>query len=73
MARGRDYCVRLGFDPCDLPVSSTFRMAFGQTELDWLTACQDSLVAGLMAYQLIPRGCKIKCVNGILKTRKGTR
>jgi hypothetical protein len=28
-------------------------MAFGQTELDWLTACQDSLVQGLMAYQLI--------------------
>lgn len=53
-ARGRDYCVRLGFDPSDLPVPSTLRMAFGQTELDWLTACQDSLVQGLLAYQLIP-------------------
>ena len=53
-ARGRDYCVRLGFDPSDLPVPSTFRMAFGQTQLDWLNACQDSLVQGLMNYQLIP-------------------
>jgi len=53
-ARGRDYCVRLGFDPSDLPVPSTFRMAFGQTQLDWLTACQDSLAQGLMNYQLIP-------------------
>ncbi len=52
--RGGDYCRRLGFDPADLPVPSTFRMAFGQTQLDWLTACQDSLVQGLMAYQLIP-------------------
>ena len=52
--RGRDYCRRLGFDPSDLPVPSTFRMAFGQTQLDWFTACQDSLVQGLMAYQLIP-------------------
>lgn len=52
--RGGEYCRRLGFDPSDLPVSSTFRMAFGQTELDWLTACQDSLVQGLMAYQLVP-------------------
>jgi hypothetical protein len=64
--RGRDYCVRLGFDPSDLPVPSTFRtpalqqtqcgasVAFGQTQLDWLTACQDSLAQGLMNYQLIP-------------------
>jgi len=53
-ARGREYCVRLGFDPSDLPVASTFRMAFGQTQLDWLTACQDSLAQSLMNYQLIP-------------------
>jgi hypothetical protein len=53
-ARGRDYCVRLGFDQSDLPAPSTFRMAFGQTQLDWFTACQDSLVQGLLAYQLIP-------------------
>ena len=52
--RGRDYCVRLGFEQSDLSVSSTFRMAFGQTELDWLTDCQDSLAQGLMDYQLIP-------------------
>jgi hypothetical protein len=52
--RGQEYCRRLGFDPADLPATSTFRMAFGQTHLDWFTACQDSLVQGLMAYQLIP-------------------
>jgi len=52
--RGMDYCHRLGFDQSDLPAPSTFRMAFGQTQLDWLTACQDSLVQGLLAYQLIP-------------------
>jgi hypothetical protein len=52
--RGADYCLRLGFDPQDLPVSSTFRMAFGETAADWFTACQTSLAQGLMAYQLIP-------------------
>ena len=52
--RGQDYCHRLGFDPADLPVSSTFRMAFAQTPLDWFTACQNSLAQGLIAYQLIP-------------------
>jgi len=64
--RGREYCRRLGFDPQDLPAASTFRMAFANTHLDWFTAChrscrehagarrQDSLVQGLMAYQLIP-------------------
>jgi len=53
-ARGKDYCRRLGFDQSDLPAPSTFRMAFGQTQLDWFTACEDSLAQGLMAYQLIP-------------------
>ena len=53
-ARGEDYCRRLGFDQSDLPAPSTFRMAFGQTQVDWFTACQDSLAQGLMAYQLIP-------------------
>jgi len=53
-ARGEDYCRRLGFEQSDLPAPSTFRMAFGQTQLDWFTACQDSLVQGLLAYQLIP-------------------
>ncbi len=52
--RGQDYCTRLGFDPAELPVSSTFRMAFRETKPDWFTACQTSLVQGLMAYQLIP-------------------
>jgi len=53
-ARGGDYCLRLGFDPTDLPSPSTFRMAFEGTQADWFTACQDSLAQGLMAYQLIP-------------------
>lgn len=52
--RGGDYCRLLGFDPADLPAASTFRMAFSQTHLDWFTACQTSLVQGLMNYQLIP-------------------
>ncbi len=34
-ARGQDYCHRLGFESADLPVPSTFRMAFAQTPLDW--------------------------------------
>ncbi len=53
--RGQDYCHRLGFRRDDLPSPSTFRVAFNQTASDWFTACQDSLVQGLMAYQLIPK------------------
>jgi hypothetical protein len=53
-ARGPDYCARLGFDLSDLPVASTFRMAFNETTPDWLTACQTSLAQGLMDYHLIP-------------------
>lgn len=52
--RGEDYCHRLGFNLEDLPCPSTFRVAFNETASDWFTACQDSLVQGLMAYQLIP-------------------
>ena len=52
--RGPGYCRRLGFDPADLPCQSTFRMALSNTHLDWLAACQTSLVHGLMAYELIP-------------------
>jgi hypothetical protein len=52
--RGRGYCRRLGFDPADVPSPSTFRMALGNTHLDWLAACQTSLASGLMAYGLIP-------------------
>jgi hypothetical protein len=52
--RGRGYCQRLGFDPADLPAESTLRCSLADTRLDWLTACQDSLVLGLMAYGLIP-------------------
>jgi hypothetical protein len=58
--RGQGYCGRLGFDvasallAADLPSPSTFRMALANTQLDWLTGCQTSLVLGLMAYGLIP-------------------
>jgi hypothetical protein len=52
--RGRGYCQRLGFDPEDVPSPSTFRMALGNTHLEWLVACQTSLAQGLMAYGLIP-------------------
>jgi hypothetical protein len=52
--RGLDYCRRLGFDPSNLPVESTFRMAFTETDAGWFADCQTSLVQGLMAYQLIP-------------------
>ena len=52
--RGLGYCRRLGFNPADLPGGSTFRMAMGNTQLDWLAACQTSLAQGLMAYALIP-------------------
>jgi hypothetical protein len=52
--RGLDYCRRLGFDPSNLPVASTFRMAFTETDASWFADCQSSLAQGLMAYQLIP-------------------
>jgi hypothetical protein len=52
--RGRGYCLRLGFDPSDVPSPSTFRMALANTHLDWLAVCQTSLALGLMAYGLIP-------------------
>jgi hypothetical protein len=52
--RGLDYCRRLGFTPSDLPVASTFRMAFNETDAGWFADCQTSLAQGLMAYQLIP-------------------
>ena len=52
--RGQGYCSRLGFDPADLPCPSTFRMALANTQLDWLAACQTSLVLSLLAYGLIP-------------------
>lgn len=53
-ARGWDYCRELGFDPADIPSPSTFRMAFTLTNMDWFTACQTSLVQGLIGYGLIP-------------------
>lgn len=52
--RGPSRCSRLGFDPADLPVPSTFRMGLQRTQLGWFTDCQTSLVQGLMAYGLIP-------------------
>ena len=53
-SRGQDYCRRLGFDTADLPIASTFRMAFAETRVDWFSTCQTSLIQGLMAYELIP-------------------
>jgi hypothetical protein len=52
--RGLGYCLRLGFDPSDLPAESTFRMALNNTDEDWLRQCEDSLLLGLMAYGLVP-------------------
>lgn len=52
--RGLGYCRLLGFDPNDLPVESTFRMALKNTQPTWLLQCEDSLILGLMAYGIIP-------------------
>jgi len=52
--RGRGYCLRLGFDPDDLPGASTFRSALTNTQVDWLADIQSSLAQSLMAYGLIP-------------------
>jgi hypothetical protein len=52
--RGRGYCLRMGFDPDDLPAESTFRCAVANTKLDRFIQCEDSLVRGLMAYGIIP-------------------
>lgn len=52
--RGQGYCLRLGFNPDDLPGESTLRCALAYTDSDWVTACQTSLALGLMAYNLIP-------------------
>jgi len=52
--RGRGYCQRLGFDLDDLPGESTLRTALSNTQLEWLTDCQTSLVQGLITYGLIP-------------------
>ncbi len=54
LERGRGYCLRLGFDPQDLPSESTFRMALGDSKEDWMQQCADSLALGLMAHGLIP-------------------
>jgi hypothetical protein len=52
--RGRSYRQALGFCENDLPGASTFRMAFQNTPKNWLSACQDSLLQGLMAYGIVP-------------------
>lgn len=52
--RGRGYCLRLGFDPDDLPAESTVRCALTNTPTAWLLQCEDSLVGGLMAYGIMP-------------------
>jgi len=52
--RGAGYVRRLGFDPDDLPVASTFRMALRATPPTCLVQCADSLAHGLMTYGLLP-------------------
>jgi hypothetical protein len=52
--RGAGYVRRLGFDPQDLPVASTFRMALRATPPARLVQCADSLAHGLMTYGLMP-------------------
>ena len=52
--RGLGYCLRLGFDPHDLPGESTFRVALANTKESWFGQCADSLALGLMAYGLMP-------------------
>jgi len=52
--RGAGYVRRLGFDPDDLPVASTFRMALLFTPPPRLVQCADSLAHGLMTYGLLP-------------------
>lgn len=52
--RGRGHCLRLGFEPEDLPAESTFRCALNNTSLEWLLLCEDSLLRGLMAYGIVP-------------------
>jgi hypothetical protein len=52
--RGLGYCRRLGFDPHDLPAESTLRMALADTDPAWLLQCEDSLMLGLMAYEIVP-------------------
>lgn len=52
--RGAGYCMRLGFDPDDLPAESTFRCDLAHTPPEWFIQCEDSLVRGLMAYGIIP-------------------
>ena len=52
--RGAGYVRRLGFDPDDLPVASTIRMALQETPPTRLVQCADSLARGLMTYGLLP-------------------
>jgi hypothetical protein len=52
--RGLGYCLRMGFNPSDLPAASTFRMALDNTPQACLLQCEDSLLLGLMAYGLVP-------------------
>jgi len=52
--RGLGYCLRLGFNPHDLPGESTLRTGLSHTEALWLQQCGDSLTLSLMAYGLMP-------------------
>ncbi len=52
--RGRGYCRRLGISWDDIPSASTFRAARNTLTEEHFRQCEQSLVAALLAYQLIP-------------------
>jgi hypothetical protein len=52
--RGAGYCLRLGFDPHDIPAESTLRVALDHTAQSCVLQCEDSLLLGLMAYGIVP-------------------
>jgi hypothetical protein len=52
--RGRGDCLRLGFNPEDIPAESTFRCALRHTDPEGLEMCEDSVLLELMAYGIVP-------------------
>lgn len=82
--RGKGYCRRLGFDPEDLPVESTWRTALANTDEQWVLQCADSVVQGLMNQGLIPnhstfpgdppeRGIAVALDSQLVAARSGMR
>lgn len=54
LERGGGYCRRFGIAPTDVPSESTFRAALNAMPEELFRQCEQSLVWGLMAYQLFP-------------------